>query len=66
MNRQQVEMQVRLLVTLYRAEAKRIDPASLEAFRDRARELLDHAAAAADGDPRLQDMIDEARREVLD
>lgn len=64
MDRRRIELQIRAVLLTYRIEARRRGPHTMEAFRERARSLLDAAETKIGSDPELQARLDAAREEL--
>lgn len=63
MDRRQIELQIRIIRVTYRGELRRRGSASMDDFRDRARNLLAEVASET-VDPDLTDAITALRREI--
>lgn len=59
-----IDLQIRAIVVTYRIERRRRDSLVMEAFRARARSLLDGLEDEARGHPDLEARVFEARHEV--
>jgi hypothetical protein len=57
-------MQIRAVVVTYRAERRRRDAPTMEAFRDRARSILDGLTEEVPLYPDLETLLLEARQEL--
>jgi hypothetical protein len=64
MDRRRIDMQIRAVVVTYRVERRRRDAPTMQAFRDRARLLLDELEKEARSYPDLEARLLEARREL--
>jgi hypothetical protein len=60
----QVRLQLNLIRVTYRGEAARLDGYALDAYRDRARGILDSLEADAGADDGLLEQIESVRREI--
>jgi vacuolar-type H+-ATPase subunit E/Vma4 len=59
-----VQLQIEVVRVTYRIERRRRDSATMEAFRERARSILDELASEAEGKPELQASLAQARGEL--
>ena len=64
MDRRQIEFQIRAVTVTYRIEQRRRDSPTMDAFRARARVLLDQLDEAVEPYPDLRARLEEARREL--
>ena len=64
MDRRRIELQIRAVLLTYRIEMRRRGSPTMEAFRQRARSLLDATEAKIESDPELQASLDAARVEI--
>ena len=64
MNRRRIELQIRAVVVTYRLEQRRRDDSTMEAFRSRARSILEALDAEVQDHPDLAARLLEARREL--
>lgn len=64
MDRRRIELQIRAVLLTYRIEMRRRGSHTMEAFRVRARSLLDATEAKIESDPELQASLDAARVEI--
>jgi hypothetical protein len=63
-DRRRVLLQIEVVRVTYRIERRRRDSATMLAFRDRARSILDELASEAKSQPDLRASLAEARREL--
>lgn len=63
-NRRRIDMQIRAVLVTYRVERRRRDAPTMEAFRDRARVLLDELEEKVRQYPDLTARLVEARHEL--
>ena len=63
-NRRRVQLQIKLILVTYRIERRRRDAATIEAFRERARSLLNELESETAGQADLDASLAEARREL--
>jgi hypothetical protein len=63
-NRRRIDMQIRAVLVTYRVERQRRDAPTMEAFRDRARVLLDELEEKVRQYPDLEARLLEARHEL--
>ena len=64
MDRRHIELQIRIVLVTFRIEQRRRDSPTMEAFRDRARSLLDALTDEVGQHPDLEARLQEAREEV--
>lgn len=64
MDRRRIELQIRAVLLTYRIEMRRRGSQTMEAFRQRARSLLDATETKIESDPELQASLDAAREEL--
>ena len=64
MDRRHIELQIRAIVVTYRIELRRRDAPTMEAFRARARAILDGLDAEVRAHPDLAARLREARQEL--
>jgi hypothetical protein len=63
-DRRRIDMQIRSVVVTYRVERRRRDTPTMDAFRTRARRLLDDLREDVRPYPDLEARLREARREL--
>jgi hypothetical protein len=63
-NRRRIDMQIRAVLVTYRVERRRRDAPTMDAFRDRARALLNELEEEIQPYPDLAARLREARREL--
>jgi hypothetical protein len=63
-SRQRAEKQIRLVLVMYRVEVRRRDSDEMVRFRGRAQAIFDYLAAKFADDPKLMELLREARREL--
>jgi hypothetical protein len=63
-NRRRIDMQIRAVLVTYRVERRRRDAPTMDAFRDRARALLDELEGEVRQYPDLAARLLEARQEL--
>jgi hypothetical protein len=59
-----VELQIEVVRVTYRIERRRRDSPTMQAFRERARSILDELESRARGKPELQASLAQARGEL--
>ena len=64
MDRRYIELQIRIVLVTFRIELRRRDTPTMEAFRDRARSILDTLTDDVRRYPELATQLREARAEV--
>lgn len=64
MDRRRIELQIRAVLLTYRIETPRRGSHTMEAFRQRARSLLDATETKIESDPELRASLDAARAEL--
>lgn len=66
MDRRRIELQLRMLRTLLRAERQRGDPEALAGFVERARPIVEGVTLIVDedSDPELVELLDTVRAEM--
>ena len=64
MDRRHIELQIQIVLVTFRIEQGRRDTSTMEAFRDRARSILDGLADDVRGHPDLETSLQEALDEV--
>ena len=64
MDDRRVELQIEVVRVTYRVERTRRDSPTMEAFRERARSILDELESRARGKPELQASLARARGEL--
>jgi hypothetical protein len=62
--RRRIELQIRAVLVAYRGERRRQDSNVMERFRERADALLADLDPLVDGQPDLEQQLDDARREL--
>jgi hypothetical protein len=62
--RRRIELQIRAVLVAYRGERRRQDSNVMERFRERAEALLADLDPLVDGQPDLEQQLDDARREL--
>jgi hypothetical protein len=62
--RRQIELQIRIVLVTFRIEQRRRDISTMEAFRDRARSILDALADDVRPYPDLEAQLRDAREEL--
>jgi hypothetical protein len=63
-DRRHIELQIRAIIVMYRLEERRRDSPTMEAFRARARAILDGLDAEVSDYPDLAARLVEARQEL--
>jgi hypothetical protein len=63
-DRRHIELQIQIVLVTFRIEQERRDTSTMEAFRDRARSILDALADDVRPYPDLEDQLQEAREEL--
>ena len=63
-DKRQVELQIRVVLVTYQVERHRRDASKMEAFRARARSILDTLDAEVRDDPDLAERLSKARQEL--
>ena len=64
MDRRRIELQLRVIVVTYRIEERRRDGPTMDAFRARARSILDGLAEDVRHHPDLEARLVQVRREL--
>ena len=64
MDDRRVRLQIEVVRVTYRIERRRRDSSTMEAFRERARMILDELESAARAKPELQASLTQARDEL--
>ena len=64
MDRRRIELQIRIVLVTFRIEQRRRDISTMEAFRDRARSIVDALADEVRPYPDLEAQLQEAREEL--
>ena len=65
MDRRYIELQIRIVLVTFRIEQRRRDTSTMEAFRDRARSILDGLTDDVRPYPDLEAQLREAREELV-